>query len=70
MMEGMDRKSYLLIVAYKLLRKQKKSPYVLNLLDTTVFYDDADCDGCCLMEDIKCCLEEEGIDITDFLKDC
>lgn len=59
----MDRKADLLIAAYKLLNKQKESPYVLNMLSTTVNYDDAECDGACLMDDIEYCLEEEGIDI-------
>lgn len=59
-----DRKVELLIAAYNLLNKQKKSQYVLNLLSTTVHYDDAECDGSCLMEDIENCLFEEGIDVT------
>ncbi len=59
----MDRKTDLLIATYKLLNKQKKSPYVLNMLSTTVNYDDSECDGNCLMNDIEYCLEEEGVDI-------
>lgn len=61
----MDRKTELLIAAYKLLNKQNETPYVLNMLSTTVHYDDADCDGSCLMEDIEACLFEEGIDISN-----
>ena len=48
----MDRKEILLRAAYELLKKQELSHYVLNLLEKTAFYDDADCDGYCLMEDI------------------
>jgi len=47
-----DRKSELLRAAYDLLKKQESSYYVLNLLEETTFYDEADCDGHCLMEDI------------------
>ena len=47
------RALYLLDATYRLLVKQVESRYVLNILETTVDYDDADCDGTCLMEDIK-----------------
>lgn len=60
-----DRKTELLIVAYTLLKRQADSGIVLNLLDETVFYDEADCDGYCLMDDIASCLKENGIDIDD-----
>lgn len=55
------RKEVLLRAAYDLLKKQKDANYVLNLLEETVFYDEADCDGSCLMEDIEM---ELGIDET------
>ena len=61
----MDRKTELLIAAYKLLNKQNETPYVLDILSTTVHYDGEDCDGSCLMEDIEACLCEEGIDVND-----
>jgi hypothetical protein len=48
-----DRKAVLLRAAYDLLKKQDESGTVLNLLGETVFYDGTDCDGSCLMEDIK-----------------
>ena len=47
------RALYLLDATYRLLVKQAESRYVLNILETTVDYDDADCDGNCLVEDIK-----------------
>ena len=47
-----DRKDILLQATYDLLKKQENSHYVLNLLSETVFYDEADCDGSCLMDDI------------------
>lgn len=59
----MDRKTELLIATYKLLNKQSDSPFVLNILSTTVNYDNAECDGSCLMEDIQDCLLEEGINV-------
>jgi hypothetical protein len=48
-----DRKIVLLRACLELLRRQNDSHYVLNLLDETVHYDEADCDGHCLMEDIE-----------------
>ena len=46
-----------------LLNKQKNSPYVLNLLTETVFYDETECDGYCLSDDILDYLLEKGIDL-------
>ena len=37
---------------YELLDKQNQTPYVLDILSETVTYDDCECDGNCLMEDI------------------
>jgi hypothetical protein len=53
-----DRVVYLLTAARNLLNKQNGSPYVLNLLEETVFYDDAICDGSCLLEEINRILED------------
>jgi hypothetical protein len=53
-----DRKTILLKAALELLEKIDASNYG-DILGTTVFYDDADCDGSCLIEDIKICLEAE-----------
>jgi hypothetical protein len=47
-----DRKEVLLKAAYDLLKECDKGIYVKNALETVVFYDDAECDGFCLMEDI------------------
>lgn len=52
-----DRKITLLKACRDLLRKQKYSSYVLDMLSETVFYDEADCDGYCLLEDIEIELE-------------
>jgi len=51
-----DRKTELLKACLSLLEKQNDSPVTLNLLCETVFYDEANCDGYCLIEDIKACL--------------
>lgn len=56
-----DRKEILLKAAYDLLKKQKGSPYVLDLLGESVFYDGTDCDGSCLMDDIAIELNIEEI---------
>jgi hypothetical protein len=54
-----DRKIILLKACRDLLKKQENSGYVLDLLSETVFYDEAECDGNCLLEDIEI---ELGID--------
>lgn len=48
-----DRKVTLLKACLNLLEKQEQSSYVMDILSETVYYDEADCDGYCLMEDIK-----------------
>lgn len=59
-MESEERYKILLKAAYDLLKKQDGSFYVLNLLEETVEYDGAECDGYCLMEDIA-----EALNIED-----
>lgn len=48
-----DRKTILLKACYNMLMKQRDSSYVISPFETTVFYDGADCDGYCLMDDIE-----------------
>lgn len=60
MAEQEDRAVTLLKAARDLLNKQNESPYVLNMLEQTVHYDEADCDGSCLIDDINAYLEEIG----------
>ena len=52
-----DRKIILLKACRDLLKKQEDSRYILNLLTETIFYDDTDCDGYCLLDDIEAELE-------------
>ncbi|HHX71228.1 MAG TPA: hypothetical protein GX708_24680 [Gallicola sp.] len=52
-----DRKITLLKACRDLLNKQEKSHFVLDLLSETVFYDEAECDGYCLLNDIEAELE-------------
>lgn len=40
-----DRKTTLLKACRELLKRQKNSPYILDLLSETVYYDETDCDG-------------------------
>ena len=54
-----DRKVILLRAALELLKKCDSGPYVKNALTETVFYDDADCDGGCLANDIAYELGED-----------
>ena len=58
----LKRADTLLKATYDLLKKQHGNYYVLNLLAETVYYDEAECDGNCLMEDIDAWMDERGID--------
>lgn len=51
------RAETLLNACMKLLNKQNESGYILNILEQTVYYDECDCDGYCLLEDIESLLE-------------
>ena len=48
-----ERLIVLLKACKELLEKQNNSYYVLNLLEQKVNYDDTECDGYCLLEDIE-----------------
>lgn len=58
-MENEDRAVTLLRACLDLLNKQKESRYILDLLSQTVYYDDAECDGYCLSDDIEMYLDEQ-----------
>ena len=61
-LELLKRSKTLLKATYELLKKQESNSYVLNLLSETIYYDEAECDGSCLMNDIEVWNEEfEGI---------
>lgn len=49
-----EKRAIELLKAVKsLLELQEQEACVLNLLEETVFYDEADCDGSCLLDDIR-----------------
>ena len=52
-----SRARELLNACAELFNKQNESFYVLNLLEETVYYDECECDGNCLWEDIVSLLE-------------
>lgn len=58
MMVLLERAKTLLKATKELLERQDNSYYVLDLLEETVFYDEAECDGYCLKEDIGCWFDE------------
>lgn len=60
-LKQLKRADTLLTATYDLLQKQYKNIYVLNLLAETINYDEAECDGNCLMEDIEAWMIERGI---------
>ena len=51
--EALRRAIVLLRAAYELMRQQEESPYVLNILEQTAVWDDVECDGYCLNDEIK-----------------
>lgn len=57
-----NRKDVLLKAAFDLLAKCNNSATVLHAPATLVNYDDEECDGSCLMEDIA---DELGFDCED-----
>lgn len=65
LLDALKRARILLKAAETLLEKQEDSYYVLNLLAETVYYDEAECDGYCLLDDIRYWFDEftdENID--------
>ena len=48
-----NRTNILLKACKELLEKQERSRYVLDLLSEIVVYDGAECDGSCLLDDIR-----------------
>ena len=65
LMDALNRARTLLKAAGTLLKKQEDSNYILNLLAETVYYDEAECDGACLVDDIRYWFDEfmnENID--------
>jgi len=48
----MDRKDILLRAAFDLLKRTDEGPYVVEAMTTLTHYDDCDCDGACLCDDI------------------
>ena len=64
-LDALNRAKTLLKAAGELLKKQEDSFYVLNLLRETIYYDGAECDGSCLLDDIRYWFDEfttENID--------
>jgi len=60
-----DRKTVLLRAAYDLLKRSTEGHYVVEATSILVRYDDANCDGHCLMEDIMYELDLDDNDDTD-----
>lgn len=54
-----NRKDVLLRAAYDILKKCRDTPYVQDALTTVAFWDEAECDGHCLMTDIAIELDIE-----------
>ena len=57
-----DRRDILLKAAYEILQECNKGPYVKNVFEQTAVWDEAECDGYCLMEEIG---ELLGIEVDE-----
>lgn len=57
-----NRKYVLLRAAYDLLKRTDNAPFPRVATHITVYYDESNCDGFCLMEDIA---NELGIDTNE-----
>ena len=51
--ENYDRAKILLKATLDLLRKQVNNPLVVNILNEKAIWDDAECDGWCLLSEIE-----------------
>lgn len=51
--DSTERMTVLLTACRAMLIKCRDSQYALSPMETTVFYDDANCDGLCLLDDIE-----------------
>jgi len=60
MLKDNERKEILLKATYDILKKCEASSYVLNVFEQTALWDNAECDGYCLMDEIE---EELGLDV-------
>jgi hypothetical protein len=49
---GEDRKTILLRATYDILKSCDEGPYVKNVFEQTAIWDEVECDGYCLMEEI------------------
>ena len=61
-LKELQRARVLLKATHDLLETANKSPYVLDTMRIIVHYDEADCDGNCLKEDIENYFDEYGED--------
>lgn len=63
MIDGLiDRKAVLLRAAYDILKKCNESPYTISAIEATAYWDDAECDGSCLLQEIADELGESNED--------
>lgn len=69
--DGVGRELVLLRATYQLLKQQTETPYVINVLEQSTVWDEARCDGYCLMEEIEELLTERfNIDVNFVEEDC
>jgi hypothetical protein len=57
-----ERAKILIKAAIDILERCKNSPYVLDALQVTATWDDAECEGSCLLEEMKDVIGEISYD--------
>lgn len=62
--EQQERSVVLLKATLDILNKCDEGPYVQNALEMTAIWDEVECDGYCLKEEVEQLIEEIGIKIT------
>lgn len=53
-----SREKVLLKATLDIFKQQENSSYTISCLETTAIWDDVECDGSCLMEEIEILLSE------------
>lgn len=56
--DAFTRAKTLLRATFELLKAQEDSVHVLNILEQTAIWDGVECDGSCLMDDIRYWFDE------------
>lgn len=60
-LESQERALILMKATLDILNKCDEGPYVKNVLETTAIWDEAECDGYCLKDELEDLLTQVGV---------